>query len=159
MTMLVKFTVDTGDSVLNNTFLFKHGLNYQWHCTLNGLQLGKQETTLAPMIPQFSPEEGQMKATVKLIKNKEFLSAESSVVKVKQSEEFSNLQAFETSEVVSTAIAMIVAIGSGLAAQYFTNPVFGSWRDYLNLGLWAIGVDQTKNAWQVFQNYSSWPKA
>jgi hypothetical protein len=154
----VSFIVKTGDSVLDNTFLLKHGLKYRWNWDIDGEVLVPEEVTDGPLLTQFSPKTGTMKATVGIHYGNETLRADSSPVIIGKSKEFKTSEGFEATEIMATGLAMIIAIGTGLATQYFANPTFGAWRDYLNLALWGIGVDQAKNAWQVFQNYSSWPK-
>ena len=74
---------------------------------------------------------------------------------VGEAREFGVLRGFEEIEVWSTVVALSLALVSGLAARFFNVPTFGSSADYLTLFLWGVGVDQAKNAWQIFSTYSS----
>jgi cytochrome b subunit of formate dehydrogenase len=58
---------------------------------------------------------------------------------------------FERAEMVSFAIAMVIAIVSGLAL-YAQKQTFGSFQDYVLLFLWGVGADQGKNLVQLLKS-------
>jgi hypothetical protein len=62
--------------------------------------------------------------------------------------------AFQGVEIISWAIAGVVAIATGLTTYFFGTPTFGSPKDYLTLFLWGAGMDQGKNFLQSLQSVS-----
>jgi hypothetical protein len=69
------------------------------------------------------------------------------------------LTSFSRIEMVTFGIAGLAAIASGLLMFYVTNPVFGSLKDYLTVFLWALAIDQGKNALQIQQLFIAPQKA
>jgi hypothetical protein len=52
---------------------------------------------------------------------------------IDKSKDFAWQQGFEAVEVISFALATIVAVATGLATFYFKNPSFGSFQDYISV--------------------------
>jgi len=178
------FRLDTGDRALNETFLVKHGLQYEWTFTLNRKEKwtlirnrkaatstptpastdnGKAATsTLTPIstepqVVQYAPWQGTITPSVTIRYNGETVQVGGAPLDIGKSREFRWQEGFETTEILAFVVAALTAIATGLYAFYSNNDFFGSFKDYLFLVGWGIGVDQTKNFVQILQTYSTWP--
>lgn len=178
----LRFQVVTGDADLESTFLFQHGLTWEWNWNFRGAvpaadagtapavaainrmrramaggpaAADRRETTQGPWLVQFAAGAGTLAARLTVRRGSEAVEIRGPAVTVSDSREFSILQGFEEIEVWSTVIALLLALVSGLSAKFFNAPAFGTAGDYLTLFLWGVGVDQAKNAWQVFSTYST----
>lgn len=49
----------------------------------------------------------------------------------------------------------MIAIVTGMSSQYLGSEVFGSWKDYVTLFLWAAALDTGKNVLQVLGGSTS----
>ncbi|MFI5399055.1 MAG: hypothetical protein ACHQ9S_26285 [Candidatus Binatia bacterium] len=156
----IRFKLSTGDPDLNETYLVKHGLQYEWAMALQGKK--KKAATLTPMsaepnIVQYSPWSGTLTPSVTVQRGAEVVHAAGKPLPIAPSKDFRLREGFEAMEVLSFVIAAFVAIISGMITYYFKAGSFGSPQDYLSLILWGVGADQTKNALQILQTYSAWP--
>ena len=177
------FRATSGQADLDETFLFKHGLVWEWawnfvpqpvadrasrsgwlwtgwltlreKCVGTRAPVRRVENTSGPCLVQFAPAPGTLTGTVTLRRRDRALTVDCPVVTVVEAREFGVLRGFEEIEVWATVVALGLALVSGLAARFFNVPTFGSSTDYLTLFLWGVGVDQAKNAWQIFSTYSS----
>jgi hypothetical protein len=157
----LRFSVTTGDSELDETYLFRRGLKFKW-----GLELrfGRDEhktltyeaKTLSPRIVQFTVQPGTLSVSVKVLREtplgEEEKPVQAASLPIAKSSEFKLFQHLERAEVWSLVLAGLFAIISGLLTFYYKNPTFGSLQDYLMLFLWGVGVDQTKNFLQTMQS-------
>ena len=75
-------------------------------------------------------------------------------ISIGQSGDFRVWRFFEAADMMSTGLALIVSIVSGVAL-YALAPTFGSAKDYLALFTWGAGLDQGKNFIQSLAIYSS----
>jgi hypothetical protein len=178
----VRFEVVAEPADLNDAFLFRHGLCWEWQWSFTPeptpagsgvLQQGwkrlhravvsgpaaarRVETTNGPCLVQFAPAPGRLEGTVTLRWKERSLSLACPPVRVTEAREFGVLQGFENLEIWSTLVALGLALASGLAGRFFNVPTFGSPTDYLALFLWGVGVDQAKNAWQLFSGQPAPP--
>ncbi len=182
----LRFQVTSGLSGLDETFLFKHGLSWDWEWTFTPqpaahrpaarrwwwvgwllslrdkmggtpAAVSRVETTQGPCLVQFAPGPGTLRVRVRLRHGTRELKLDGPVVAVGEAREFGLLRGFGEIEVWSTLVALGLALVSGLAARFFNVPTFGTPTDYFSLFLWGVGVDQAKNAWQTFSTYSSPP--
>ncbi len=178
----IRFQVVTSDADLESSFLFHHGLTWEWSWSFRGAAptadanatravaainrmrramsgapatADRKETTQGPWLVQFATGAGTLVAGVTVRRGTDTVKTAGPEVAVTDSREFGILQGFEEIEVWSTVIALLLALVSGLSAKYFNAPAFGTASDYLTLVLWGVGVDQAKNAWQVFSTYST----
>lgn len=173
----VRFEVVPDAADLNEAFLFRHGLCWEWEWSFTpeptradggGMRAGwerfrravmsgpaparRVETTNGPCLVQFAPAPGRLEGEVTLRWKERSLSLPCPPVRVTEAREFGVLRGFETLEVWSTLLALGLALASGLAGRFFNVPTFGAPGDYLALFLWGVGVDQAKNAWQLFSS-------
>ncbi len=157
----ITFAVSTGDDALDATFLFQHGLRYEWTFTLLDTSdrqfLVLRPVSHEPRVVQYSPSAGTVTATVKVHWHGETLEGVSAkLCKIGASSDFTIWQGFETMEIVSLGVAILIGVGIGLRMYYFGNPTFGSMEDYLALATWGFGTDITKTGLQKLQESSSW---
>ncbi len=157
----ITFKVSPGDDLLDATYLFQHGLRYEWTFTLkdkkNRERLVFRPVSQEPRVVQYSPLSGSMTASVRIHWRDEALKeASGEACGIGPSSLFAISQGFETMEVVSLGIAIVVAIGTGLGISYFSNATFGSAEDYLKLAAWGFGTDVTKTGLQILQDNSAW---
>lgn len=176
----VRFEVVAEPADLNHTFLVRHGLCWEWQWSFTpepastdggGMRGGwenlrravmrgpaaarRVETTNGPCLVQFAPAPGRLEGTVTLRWKERSLSLPCPPVRGIEAREFGVLRGFETLEVWSTFLALGLALASGLAGRFFNVPTFGTPGDYLALFLWGVGVDQAKNAWQLFSSQAA----
>lgn len=105
-------------------------------------------------IVQFAPEAGmlQIKAIASHTSRLEPIVAD---LRIDRAGELGRLQGFALSEGVLLAVSAGLAVLSGLSLYYADNAVFGSFKEYVALLTWGIGVDQGKSLIQTFQSLSS----
>jgi hypothetical protein len=175
----IRFEIQTDDPTLNKTYLFKHGLDFQWTFTLeySGRWLKMQSPfksqtiswmpcSTEPRVVQYAPHGGTLSAKVRIKKYGESvpLPAEGAPAdkmpidtRIVACADFGTLRGLAKVEVFSWTLAAIVAIVTGLSTFYFKGSTFGSFQDYISLFLWGIGVEQGKNFLQTLQAYSAKP--
>lgn len=103
---------------------------------------------------QYVPRAGQVCASVVARRNGDIVRARSAAYDIEQSQDFGLLNGVELVELLSFALAAIIAVATGFLMFYSKNPDFGSLQDYLALFLWGVGVDQGKNFLQALQTYA-----
>jgi hypothetical protein len=177
------FEVEPVVPAIGDNYLFKHkGLKYEWKIVLSaiaplwqrwiewfrwskarwheGNDVTLQPATSEPHVLQYLPRPGTVSASVKVIHDPRDETFEvthddhDDPIRIVQSRAFRAVEVFEWVETGSFVLTIAVAVATGLFSLYVNNPTFGSLRDYLNLVLWGIGADQTKNVLQIFQRYS-----
>lgn len=183
----INFSLSAGDPRVDETYLFKHGLEYHWTFTLERndrfyrlinwvrtrlRSLLKREveppqnltpTSVEPRVVQYAPWPSKLTPSVSISYKGKVPPEEIKVtykgasLPIVGSRVFHWMKGFEWSEIISLVISIIFGIGTGLATLYFSSETFGSLKDYLTLFLWGAGVDQTKNALQILQTYSAKP--
>jgi hypothetical protein len=148
---LIMFELEPKDPEIGDNYLFKHGLGFKWSIkfTENGRVVSEDTAeTHEPRLYHYVPRRGQIDVSVILVRGPRETLPLDPLLKdqpVGKSEEFRMRAAFQTAEVLALGIALLVALLSGLQTLYFTNPVFGSAKDYVALALWGFGVDQATN--------------
>jgi hypothetical protein len=103
------------------------------------------------------PRRGDLTVSVRTAYKDENLEAVVSPLAVKRSSDFAIYKVVRGVEVGSWALAGLLAIVTGLTTFYYSNPAFGSIKDYLSLIAWGAGADQGKNLLQTLQTYSTRP--
>ena len=156
-------SVTTGDSQLDDTFLFKKGLRFAWQIQLKRRfffnQLKFKDSlidigtltpdSLEPTITHYVRYKGKASIQVTLWHGADSCSpAIAPTLVINKSAAFRAARSFETNESIPLVLALVVAIGTGMSTLYATNATFGSLGDYLGLFLWGAAVDQGKNALQ-----------
>lgn len=139
-----------------NTFLFKHGLEYEW--TINCGSRTLTPITRSTTVTQFIPEVTEVKVSLVVRRgNKSFSvkdandNAEIKFTTVETSR-FRHLWPTGTPELIGIVIALSLAFLVGLQSDAFAEALEGSWKAYVALIAWGIGTDQTKN---LLQNLNS----
>ena len=66
-----------------------------------------------------------------------------------RSREFGVMKAFEHAEVLPWAIALVIAIVSGISIYYVGAAGWGSFKDYMTLFLWGAGTETGKTFLQA----------
>ncbi len=143
-----------------NTFLFKHGLEYEWTIDWDGERQLKP-ITRSTVVTQFVPQEAEVKVGVIVRRGRESFSIGlahdqdasgkvafvegSKTFKTAPTSAFKHLWPTPTPELIGIAIALILALVTGLQSDVFDTAVAGSWKEYLALFAWGIAADQTKN--------------
>ena len=164
-----------------NTFLFKHGLEYEWHIDWGGdwpLKPVTRSTIVTQFIPQKEVEvqvgvtvrRGQESFSVGLAPKKKSSDEENPETKASgegasagdasgemvfakgaakfktvPTSAFDHLWPTPTPELIGIAIAMILAVVTGLQSAPFLTALEGSGMEYIALFAWGVGADQTKN--------------
>jgi len=161
---ILPFSVETEDSAIKRSYLFRHKIEYKWKFELPkswGREIPPLEpSSLGPSVSQYFPRPGKIKVSAKLVygndKNGKGVTADKDL-SISVSSDFRGYKILAWTEVASWLIAVIVAIATGLFMFYYKNPSWGTHQDYLTLFLWGIGVDQGKNFLQALQAYSAQP--
>lgn len=133
--------------------------------------------TLEPKVVQFTPMEGYFKTSVTIkykddsitlndgiqmaiIKDakkkveKTELEYKEEIIPISKSDSHRWLKWLSTTEYISICISLALSIITGLSVSYFSQEGFGSLQNYITLFLWGAGIDQSKNALQILQEYS-----
>jgi hypothetical protein len=177
------FRITTNDPRIDNSYLFKHALTFNWKFKLvfrkswlrskgttenaaesAGKTDGSMEiielspVTLEPRVVQYVPRGGQLKLTATLKNDRgdslELASSLPPSIPVVPNSDFGIFRGLARVESISWALSAIVAVVTGLSMFYYKGPSFGTFQDYLTLFLWGAGVDQGKNFLQAMQTYS-----
>lgn len=136
------FSLKFADDELGQKYIVQHAVRYEWHFK----SADKTEWTaesVGPQIVQYAPVSGTLEIGVTLRYRSESVTVKTAKLDFGPTTEFKTTQSFERNELVSLGIAFVVALVSGIASQY--TDTFGSFKDYLLLFLWGVGVDQGKN--------------
>lgn len=134
-----------------NTFLFKHGVQYEWRIDYGGRK-PLTPITRCPMVTQFIPQiYGTHKVKVSVdvrwgnekfpVKNGD--SDHISFMTL-TTNRYKNLWPTSTPELLGVAIALGLALIAGFQSDAFVNALEGSWKEYLTLFAWGVGAEQTK---------------
>ncbi len=157
---LVEFKVDCVRTEAN-TFLFKHGLQYEWNIQYQDDRKPLTPITRCPMVSQFIPQipenqEVRVSVVVRWKDNTiELIDERSVTFFTRSTTRFNELWPINTPEVMSIGIALILAMIAGLQSDAFSNALIGSWNELLVLVAWGIAADQTKNLIQNINELSS----
>jgi hypothetical protein len=173
----------TNDESLAETYLFRHGLKFEWtfaakigkprkkqipesekQPTPQTSKSKKQQTmkltpvTEEPQVIQYFPKAGEVAISVEITwsgaPGKSIKLPGSAPLPVSASNDFKIFRGLEKVEVISFVTAAMAAILTGFTTFYTKNSGFGTTSDYLTLFAWGFGVDQTKNFLQNLQAYS-----
>jgi hypothetical protein len=160
----LRFDIETADSALSRTYLFAHGLEFQWTFSLNYSKRRASPGVMAwtprsaeGRVVQYAPRGGALSTSVRIQKYGETVDVPAAELAIAGSSDFGTFRGLAKVEVISWVLAAGVAIVTGLSMFYLKSPTFGSFQDYLALFLWGAGVDQGKNFVQTLQAYSSTP--
>ncbi len=158
----------TDDPELRDSYLVHQKICWHWTITIfprhrKGVRAAGGHTreviSREPRIAQYATREGSLKAKVRLTYNgaKGPSVEQAGTIPIGPSDDFRSWRIFELSDLISTLLALVVSVGSGIALYAFA-PTFGSARDYFALLTWAAGLDQGKNFLQSLAVYAA-PKA
>ncbi len=155
----IDFRVECTDSKAN-TFLFKHGLEYEWTIDWGGDRQLKP-ITRSTIVTQFVPQVAQVRVGVTVRRGRESFSVGlapdtedsgkmafvegSKTFKTVPTSAFKHLWPTPTPEIIGILIALVLALVAGFQSDAFTAALEGSWQEYLALFAWGVGADQTKN--------------
>ncbi|MDJ0945648.1 MAG: hypothetical protein QNJ30_19445 [Kiloniellales bacterium] len=164
----IDFKVECADP-LADTYLFKHGLEYEWTIDWGGERLLKL-ITRSTVVTQFIPKRDvEVKVGVLVRRGRDSLriglppeepEAETGAeapgeaaeplawaarFKTHQTSAFDHLWPTPTPELIGIAIALALALLTGLQSNVFAAALVGSWKEDLALIAWGVGADQTKN--------------
>jgi len=156
-----------GEPELIETYLMQKKLIYSWTIEIetqktSKLSSGSQVTrsivleveSTEPQVAQYSPEPGKLKAAVRIKyqgRDGEGASIKEPITIIK-SNDFRVWQIFETADVLSFILVMLMSIVTGIGL-YALTPTFGSFKEYLTLFTWGAGLDQGKNFIQSLAAY------
>jgi hypothetical protein len=164
----LRFEVRAMDPALNGTYVFQHGLQFNWTLTFTykkawlKIPLGRKTLSLTPVsdeprVVQYVPRAGRLTGTVKVQRDSSTLCVSSEIapaMEIGPSSDFGIFRGLARVEWVSWVVAAMMAIVSGVATFYYKGQNFGSFQDYLSLFAWGASVDQGKNFLQTLQAYS-----
>ena len=149
----IYFNILVTDADARNSYLYKHGAIYDWEIQYDpGSSKGRLTQSLRvktdrPSVVQFIPAAAKnVKATVVIRydgREKEVISELS--FNVGRPTMFGIVAAFRTVELVALAIALVVAVITGMQSQVYQNALSGSLAAYLALFGWGFAADQIKN--------------
>ena len=153
----LEFSVTAPQSRDDENYLFNYRIEYRWKFTMTPKyhwyewthleKIVLEPVTLGPSVMQYFPRAGNVEVAVKL----KFMGEEGPVAEpppslpIGPSREFRVMNGFEHAELLSWGIALVIAIASGLSIYYVNAPGWGTFKDYLTLFLWGVGVEQGKN--------------
>jgi hypothetical protein len=151
----LEFSMTAGGAPVERSYLFHHNISCAWTFRFIPRRRFLRKApktvtltpkTLGPSVMQYFPCTGivQVSAVVSYQGDSHPVPS-SGILDIGGSREFGVLKGFERAELLSWAIATLVAIASGLSIYYLGGPGWGSFKDYLTLFLWGAGVDQGKN--------------
>ena len=151
----IVFGLTTGDSFLDQTHLFLHGLKYKW--TFHRKDAESVIESDEPQVVEYAQGAGELSVKVEILRDADSAVIEGPKLEIQGSQDFAWKEGLERVEIFSLLLATMVAIATGISTVYLKNTSFGTFQDYLLLFLWGAAVDQTKNALQILQSYSSSP--
>lgn len=164
----LSFSVTSSDPRAEHSYLFRHNVSVAWQFNLRRKAKYRSDqahnlatlkpSAFGPWITQYFPQRGHVELSVVLTYagQSKRIGPEPGPT-IRDNRDFGMFRAFAYVEYISWGIAFLVALVTGLSAQYFKTGAFGSTQDYLLLFLWGIGADQGKNLLQSLQAYSSAP--
>jgi hypothetical protein len=155
----------TDNAELRDSYLVHQKISWHWKITTlprqrRGARPDVQPPTeiisWEPRIAQYARRPGTLKAEVRLTYNgvDSIVVRHACTVPIGASDDFGSWRIFEMSDLISTLLALIVSVGSGIALYAFA-PTFGSVKDYFALLTWAAGLDQGKNFLQSLAVYAT----
>ena len=162
------FEVCAKDPALNGTYVFQHGLQFNWSLTFTykkawlKIPVGRKTLSLTPVsdeprVVQYVPRAGRLAGTVEVQRDGKTLCVSPEIapaMEIGPSSDFGIFRGLARVEWVSWVVAAMMAVISGVATFYYKGQTFGSFQDYLSLFAWGAGVDQGKNFLQTLQAYS-----
>jgi VWFA-related protein len=166
---LLQFSVETVDSAIEHSYLFRQKIEFQWKFELKPESRSrKKPATIPPLQPrsrgpvvvQYFPLPGTVSVSVKPVYGNDQTAQEvrtDQKLSIGVSTDFQAYKILAGTEVTAWLIAAMVAITTGLMMFYYKGTSWGTFQDYLTLFLWGIGVDQGKNFLQALQAYSAQP--
>ena len=152
---LIRFELAPEGPGLGENYLFKHGLLYEWEIDFGGAA-PLRPATREPRVTQFIPLDGatvKPRVTVRFEKLDDSFEVQGADCTTVRSREFSAAGAFRRVELVALAIAMVIAVATGLKSEVVEGTFRGSLANYLTLFLWGFLADQTKNLLQNLGTY------
>ncbi len=174
----VDFSLKFRNPDLAKEYLVHSGVSYQWSFQFSDSGLSwlrkafakRQSTGTPPPSPpfgatakgtrivQYAPRKGTLSVSVTLHYHDGYTThnhtGPTASVPVRRPREFARLRSYQWAELVSLALATLVAEASGLASLYLSNDTFGSLGDYAKLFFLGVGADQGKNLIQILTQYS-----
>lgn len=148
------FTVDFNEERLNNSYLVRRGLVYDWDWVFIKDGSGKppvpRSAGIKPnSVGKYFPDPGTWE-TALTIRYKDETIEDSiqnikSEIRVKPNEDKKWRKQISKVELSLTIAALGLALLSGLKSEYLSKADFGSPSDFVNLFLWAVALDQAKN--------------
>jgi hypothetical protein len=167
---LLEFSVKATNPTTAGSYLFLHKIEYWWEFTLETENTGKEGAvtvpplrprSLGPSVVQYFPVRGNVTVSVKPVYNLDEsryrVESAGRPLTITESSDFQPYQILELTEFTSWLIAAVIAIASGLLMFYYKEASWGTYKDYLTLFLWGVGIDQGKNFLQALQSFSGQP--
>jgi hypothetical protein len=146
------FTVDFGEESLNNSYLSRKGLTYDWEFKRSSNKnptkdLPPSRGMTSNALAKYFPDPGAYDITLTITYKDKTVeeSLEMKGITVGSNEEIKRIKQISKVEFGLYIAASILAVLSGLQTQYAAKPDFGSLNDFAALFLWAVAFDQGKN--------------
>jgi len=149
---VLTFIVETDDAEINDSYLFRHKITYEWKFTLepSGWWKGPSapapvtSQSLGPSLAQYFRQSGtvtveaQPRYKLESASHKAQPPAERSPMSIGESTNFKGFKIRAWAEAISWLIAAILAIPSGLLMFYFQQPSWGTLKELLRCFVWII---------------------
>ncbi len=154
---VLHFSVKAINSKLEQTYIFRHKIEYQWEFELEPTnkktpKVLLQPVSLGPSIVQYFPQAGKVSAKVTLKYGADTKPIQASdPLSISPSSDFQPYKILAGAEILSWMISAVTAVVTGLSMYYFKGTSWGTYQDYLTLVLWGMGVDQGKTFVQALQ--------
>ncbi len=148
------FTVDFGDDALNNSYLVRKYLTYDWKfkhskeqsssLEKNGAlqSINKRTNSLAKYLPE--PETWDINLEIRY-GGHSLDSIRLNKIVVKANKDIKGIRQISKVEMSLSLAALFLAVLSALQTEYTKKPDFGSFSDMIALFMWAVAFDQGKN--------------
>jgi hypothetical protein len=171
---LLHVELKTSDPLLEQAFLFQHGLEFHWRFELTyrkwwcrrakrAFKLVFEPRSAEPRLVEYVPRPGKLTASVRALPAERRHSATGEAAplyldlstdrqsQIRKSSDFAGYKKYHTAEMISWVLASALAVVTGLTTFYFKGSAFGSVQDYLALFAWGTSIDQARNIFQSAQ--------
>ena len=146
------FTVDFGEESLNNSYLARKGLTYDWEFRVSSKKnpakkIPPSRSMKSNSVAKYFPGPGTYDINLTIAYKDKTVDKplERKGITVSPNEDIKRIKQISKVEFGLYIAASILAVLSGLQSQYAAKPDFGSLNDFAALFLWAAAFDQGKN--------------